>query len=344
MKFDPDRPSILVLFNASDRLVKGEPRDMLAEQGVIACAQAVAEALSAAGYRVESIPLRGDLEPTLAPFPPTEWAIFNLAEGLEGRLFEEARLAWALEAMGYRFTGSGGDALLLASHKARAKKALAKRGIATPPWRVFRGPDEVGTALPAELSFPVMVKPVAEGGSIGIDAASVVESLAALGERVAYIAERYRQMALAEAFIAGRELNIALWGEPPEALPLAEVDFTRISDPHHRIVSYAAKWETESLEYRQTPILCPAKVPAELAASLKWIAQAAWGAIGCRGYARVDIRLSPEGTPFVLEVNPNPDLSPDAGFANAARAAGFSYQDTVVRILELALKEAPDRD
>jgi D-alanine-D-alanine ligase len=339
MKSEQEPPGVVVLYNASENLIKGEPRDMLAEQGVVVCAQAVADSLRRAGYRVVQLPIHTDVELALAPYPPTRWAVFNLGEGLDGRLFEEARIAWALDAMGYRFTGSGGDALARSGHKVQAKALLAASGVDTPPWWLFRHPDEV-EAVAADLSFPLIVKPVAEDASIGVGPEAVVHTGRALRERVAYVVERYRQVALAEVFVAGREFNIALWGDPPEVLPLAEIDFSAFADPYARIVSFEAKWEVESFEYRHTPVFCPALVDTDLAIRITDAAQRAWTAIGCQGYARVDMRVSDEGIPYVLEVNCNPDISPDAGFYRAAREAGHSYEDMVVQILELAWRES----
>jgi D-alanine-D-alanine ligase len=346
MNIEQGPPGVVVLYNASGQLIKGEPQDMLAEQDVIACAQAVADALQTAGYQVVQVPIHTDVELTLAPYPPTRWVVFNLGEGLEGRLFEEARIAWALEAMGYRFTGSRGDVLALSTHKAQAKALLAASGVATPSWQLFRHPDEVDVVNAAALPFPLIVKPVAEDASIGVGPDAVVRTAWALRERVAYVVERYRQAAVAEAFVAGREFTVALWGDPPEALPLAEVDFNAFADPYARIVSFAAKWEESSFEYHHTPVLCPAPVDPALGAHIEATARRAWSAIGCLGYARVDIRVSDEEIPYVVEVNCNPDLAPDAGFYRAARAAGYDYEDMVVRILKLALRQqyAYDRD
>lgn len=342
---DPVRqpPGILVLYNASQELIKGDPRDLLAEQGVIACAQAVADALRDRGYRVAQVPLYGDVETTLAPYPPTEWTVFNLAEGLSGRLFEEARIAWALEAMGYCITGSGGYAIAQSGHKAQAKRLLAARYVDTPAWWILRHPDEV-EPLGDQLSFPLIVKPVAEDASIGVGPEAVVHTARALRQRVAYIVDHYRQVALAEAFVVGREFNVSVWGEPPQVLPLAEIDFCAFSDPYERIVSYAAKWEEDSFEYHNTPVLCPAPVEPEVGERIIAAALRAWEAMGCQGYARVDMRLSGDGIPYVVEVNCNPDLSPDAGFYRAARTAGFTYADMAVRILEIAWRQFDARD
>jgi D-alanine-D-alanine ligase len=167
-----------------------------------------------------------------------------------------------------------------------------------------------------------------------------VHTTQALRQRVAYVVERYRQTALAEVFVAGREFNISLWGDPPQVLPLAEIDFSDFMDPYARIVSFAAKWEIESFEYHHTPVLCPAPVNPDLGARIADTAWRAWAAIGCRGYARVDMRISDEGVPYVVEVNCNPDLSPDAGFYRAARAAGYSYEDMVAHILEIARRQS----
>ena len=335
MEIRREPSGVVVLYNASDRLIKGEPRDLLAERGVIECAQAVTGALQAAGLSVAQVPIHSDVESALAPYPPTQWVVFNLGEGMEGRLFEEARIAWALEAMGYCFTGSGGQALVLSTHKGWAKTLLAASGVDTPPWWLWRHADEVDM-LAADLPFPLIVKPVAEDGSIGLGPEAVVHTVPDLRERVAYIVERYRQAALAEVFVAGREFNIALWGDPPDVLPLAEIDFSAFADPYTSIVSFAAKWEAGSFEYQHTPVLCPAPVDAALAQRIADRARRAWSAIGCQGYARIDMRLGDDSIPHVVEVNCNPDLSPAAGFYQAARAAGHSYQDMVVHILEHA--------
>ncbi len=346
MDAEDEPPGVAVLYNVSQCLVKGEPQDLLAEQGVIACAQAVSDALRATGYRVVQIPINIDLELTLVPYRPTDWVVFNLGEGLEGRLFEEARMAWALEAMGYRFTGARGDALALSGHKARAKALLEANGVATPPWWVFRHPDEVNRDVGELLPFPLIVKPVAEDSSLGVGPDAVVFTARALRDRVAYVIDCYRQAAMAEVFVVGREFNVALWGDPPEVLPLAEVDFSAFTDPYTRIVSFAAKWDANSFEYHCTPTLCPAPVEPDLGTRIVVTARQAWAAIGCQGYARVDMRVSAEGIPYVVEVNCNPDLSPDAGFYRIAQATGYSYEAMVVHILELALEQLNtyDRD
>lgn len=322
---------VVVLYNKSSTLIIGEPRDMLAEQAVVACARAAAEAL-AGRFEVRSVPIRADVEVALRDYRPGEWAVFNLGEGVQGRLFEEARIAWALEAMGYRMTGSPGPALARSIHKAHAKELFERHNIPTPPWRLYRDVSQVQD----ELDFPLIAKPVAEDGSLGIGTEAVVHDLAALRERVDHIATVYRQGVLVERFIAGREFNVSIWGDPPEVLPLAEIDFHDFADPYERIVSFEAKWDEASFAYHHTPVLCPAAVSPLLERRIREAALAAWHVIGCHGYARVDMRVDEREQPYVVEVNCNPDLSPEAGFFQAVRRTGTDYAGMICRIAEMA--------
>lgn len=325
---------VIVLYNQTDYLIKGEQRDLKADQGVIVCARAVADALTSAGLEVRSVPITGDVEQALAPYSPTEWVIFNLGEGLAGKLFEEVRIAWALEVMGYRFTGADAMALALTTHKARAKRALRRMGVPTPDWRLFTNPRQVTEEALSGLPFPLIVKPVAEDASLGISELSVVQSVEALRDQVHLLVERYRQAALVEQFVDGREFNISIWDDPPTVLPLAEVRFPAAKSLNERIVSFAAKWEEESIPYQNTPVTCPAEVSPVLAESITQTALDAWRALGCNGYGRVDMRIDQNGAPYVLEVNCNPDISPDAGFFRSASRAGYSYQEMVLHILQ----------
>jgi D-alanine-D-alanine ligase len=336
----PDRAPlpVLVLYNQTEQLLKGEPGDLVADQGVIACAQAVEAALTEGGIGVTPLPFGGDVEQALRPFSPTQWLVFNLAEGLDGKLFEEVRIAWALEVMGYRFTGGDAPALALTTHKARAKACLRRAGVPTPDWRLFSDPEQVTRDALGGLGFPLIVKPVAEDASLGIRDGAVVRTLQALRQRVALLVERYRQAALVEAFVDGREFNIAIWGDPPKLLPLAEINFDARMQPDERIVSFAAKWEPESFAYSGTPATCPAQVDGALAERIRLVALDAWRTLQCNGYGRVDLRVDAQGTPLVLEVNCNPDISPDAGFFRSAKAGGYDYRQMVEHMVEMATK------
>lgn len=325
---------ILVLYNQVDTIAKGEARDLVSAQGVALAAEAVEQALRPK-HEVVCLAISFDLAEALINYDPGLWVVFNLLEGLGDRADLEAEAAAILARLGYRYTGSPPETLALCLNKAQTKRVLESKGIPTPAYQICK---DRGNRLTVPL--PAMVKPVAEDASLGIDDGAVVTTYEQLRQRVSYILDTYQEPALVEEFIDGREFNIGLWGNgQPRCLPLAEIDYSGITDPLRRICSYAAKWEPEREEYHLTPVTCPAKVEGRLAKRIRSVAIAAYETLGCRGYARVDMRVR-DGQPFVLEVNPNPDISPDAGFARAALAAGYSYQEMVERIADLATRKA----
>ncbi|NLE77628.1 MAG: D-alanine--D-alanine ligase, partial [Chloroflexi bacterium] len=236
-----------------------------------------------------------------------------------------------------RFTGADAEALGRTTHKAVAKRLLRAGGVPTPEWGLCRDPARA-SALGGRLGFPLMVKPVAEDGSLGVAASAVVRDASELEERVVYVLERYGQLALVERFVVGREINVSLWDATPRVLPPSEVEFLGFADPLDCILSFAAKWQPESHAFGHTPVVCPARVSPALTQRLQATALRAWELVGGRGYGRVDLRVADDGTPYVLEVNCNPDLSPEAGFFRAAAAAGYGYTDMITTILRLALE------
>jgi len=334
-----DQP-VVVLYNKTDELIKGESSDLIADEGVVYCAKSVINALESQGFQVVDLPYDRDIELVLANFPPDQYTIFNLGEGLAGKILEEARIAWALEVMGYTFTGNSGAAIAKTTNKAYTKSLLVQAGLKTPDWWVFSNAEEVEAMQLKEISFPLIVKPIAEDGSIGLNGSAVVHNLDELQERVSYIVEQYRQAALAEQFIVGRELNVALLGNPPQVLPIAEIDFSEFSDPYEQIVTFDAKWNEDSFEYHNTPSICPANLPPSLAGSIQKIALNAWNVLGCSGYARVDLRLDENNIPYIVEVNCNPDISPHAGFHTTARVAGYTYKTMINQILKHAWRRS----
>ncbi len=321
---------VLILYNDVQSVDKGEAKDLVSAQGVALAARAVEEALRP-NHEVACVPVPFDPLEVLAEYDATEWVAFNLLEGLGSRADLEPEAVAILERLGYRHTGSSPETMALCLNKARTKRLLTSLGIPTPSFQLC---DDANVEF--HVPLPAIVKPVAEDASLGIDDGAVVTTVEELRRRVEYVVRTYREPALVEEFVEGREFNVALWGNgTAECLPLAEIDYSSFPDPLRRICSYAAKWEPEREEYHNTPVTCPADVASPLAERIRGVAIAAYEAAGCRGYARVDMRER-GGQPYVLEINPNPDISPDAGFARAALAGGYPYPQMVEKILELA--------
>jgi D-alanine-D-alanine ligase len=258
--------------------------------------------------------------------------VFNLVESVagSGRLIHLAPAA--LEEVGVPYTGASLSALFLTSNKLAAKRLLSLAGLPTPPWQ--EGDQPQG----GSWSGPWIVKSVWEHASIGMDDGAVVRTLAAAAQRVHGSPDWF-----AEAYIEGREINLALLGgaDGPLVLPAAEIRFDRYPRGKPQIVGYAAKWDQGSFEYRHTPrVFLDPKREDALLARLHQLALACWGLFGLQGYARVDFRLDEAGRPWVLEVNANPCLSPDAGLAAAAARAGIPYPELVGRIAAGGLRRA----
>jgi D-alanine-D-alanine ligase len=261
--------------------------------------------------------------------------VFNLCEEFFGQTRLEMNIAALLELLDLPFTGSSAFVLGLSQDKGKTKAILAHHNIPTPFYRVWEpGKDELLTGL----SFPLMVKPLYEDASLGIDNGAFVQDEKALREQVQKIYQQYGQSVLVEEFIDGRELNVSVLGnEDPQVLPISEIDFSSMPPELPKICGYAAKWDKDSKEYCHTVPRCPAVLSPEIEKEVLQVSLQTYRIMECRDYARVDIRLSPKGIPYVLEVNANPDISPDAGLIRSAKAAGFSYADLIGRIVEIAL-------
>jgi len=293
-------------------------------------AQAIASALRELDFEPETLATGLDLaflERTLHELAPA--VVVNLVESLEGRGRLVHLVPALLESLGLPFTGCSARALTLSSDKPLAKRLLAAAGVRTP-----------ATFAPGARSGRWIVKSVWEHASLGLDDGAIVAAASA-----AQTIERRRAEHggdwFAEEFVPGRELNVALLAERsgPRALPVAEIRFDTFPADKPRIVGYAAKWDTDSFEYRNTPRSFD--VEPELAASLRRVALDCWALFRLDGYARVDFRVDERGTPWVLEVNANPCFSPDAGFAAALAEAGIGYEAAIARLIDDALERAP---
>ena len=314
-------------------ILYGEPLENAGkdEQDTLTQVEAIGEALRQAGQRVTPVALSLNLRQAadrLRELAPD--AVFNLVESVAG----QGRLIYfgtaLLDALKLPYTGARTEAMFLTSNKLVAKEYLRAAQIPTPEW--FRLQDAQDDRRIPRRRY--IVKSVWEHASIGLSQASVIETDQAADLRQAL--ERLQADSggegFAEAFIDGREFNLSLLAG--DALPPAEIAFDGFPADKLKIVDYRAKWDEESFEYIHTVrrFDFPAQDGA-LLAELRRVAAQCWNAFGLRGYARVDFRVDAENRPFVLEVNANPCLSPDAGFAAAAARAGLSYLQVVERIL-----------
>jgi D-alanine-D-alanine ligase len=300
----------------------------------------VAAALHELGHHAETMPvgldLRG-LRERLASRPPT--VVFNLVEsaGGTGRLIHLAPSV--VEASGVAMTGCPADAVFVTSGKLLSKRVLLLAGVDTPAWATAAEIDR-GHAV---LGGAMIVKSVWEHASVGLDEGSVVPAGSA-PNRLREVLNAARRAHggdwFAEAFIDGREFNIALLDRgdgTPQVLPPAEIVFEGYAADKPRVVGYRAKWDEGSYEYQHTPRRFDfGAEDAGLLARLGEIAQTCWGVFGLRGHARVDFRVDSHGRAWVLEVNTNPCLSADAGFMAAAAMAGLTQRDVVGRLLAAA--------
>jgi len=293
----------------------------------------VARALMAKGHDVLMVGVAEELEPVLerlAKFEPK--IVFNGCEAFRGHARHEYGLAAVLEMHGYRYTGSSPTALLVARNKSLTKKILAYHGFA----ECHQGEKPV---RPSELRFPLIVKPLLEDASVGIAQASVVENDEDLAERVKFIHEKFRQAAIVEELIEGRELYVGLVGnEKVQLLPIIEMTFGEADDGEHRIATYKAKWDEEYRKRKKIKNVFAKGLSDELTAKIGDICTSAFHALWLQDYGRVDLRLTHDDEVYVLEVNPNPFVAFEHEMANAAEKAGMGYDDFIQRIVDEALE------
>ncbi|MFO7534158.1 MAG: GNAT family N-acetyltransferase [Kiritimatiellia bacterium] len=325
------KESVLLLYNAPQS-------DAESERGILYEVAAVEAALEHLHVPFVKAGLQAltDLPALLISCPAR--VVINLVEGFPNRPEDANLVPGVCRAFGRSVTGNDLGALELALDKNVAKAVLVAAGVPVPAGGVVAP----GRVL-SEASFPAgtyIVKPLRSDGSEGIDARSVVAwpgpELTAAVRRVH---DQFGQPALVETFCGTREFNVSLLQVADElrCMPVAEIAFKGFGPDRPRIVGYEAKWRPDSFEFTNTTRVLPAEVTAEQAERLCECARAAWQALGCRDYARVDLRMDEAGELTVIEVNPNPDVSPDAGFAMALKAGGVAYCDFVEILLNNAL-------
>jgi D-alanine-D-alanine ligase len=313
-----------------------EPGDVGSEasRDVLDQVWAVEQSLCRLGHPAMRIPFTRDL----GAFARTveeqgiHWA-FNLCETVD----EDPRLAGhpaaVMDLLGISYTGSPALGLALGTDKLLSKHLLTAQGIPTPAYAVY---DGGASPRLRSLRFPVILKPRFEDASIGIDQDSVVADERALFRKLSEFHDRFGPLIL-EEFVSGREFNVSLFGYPsPRVMPIAEISFEEFPKELYPIVGYRAKWDKTSMEYHHTPRTFPTDLPEPLRREIRDTAMRCFRCFGLRDYARVDIRVSSGGVAHVLEMNPNPCITPDAGFPAALDEGGIRYDEMVSELLGFA--------
>ncbi len=322
-----------IAYNAYDPLT-GQKVERASEESVEQMAKEVLAAVTELGYTAFILPLHKSFMSFLNRLKVLNAdVVINLCEAFAGHPQLESNVAAALELLGVAFTGNDSRTLALCLNKFKTKAVLKSCGLPTAPAKLV---DSAETKI--DMPFPVIVKPNREDASLGIDPESVVFDQESLQKQVQKILEIYDQPVLVEAFIDGREFNVAVLDDGhPQALPVSEIDFTNMPEGHARILCYRAKWLPDDILYEKTPPVCPASIDDGLKTKLQEASVAAFQAVEGRDYARVDFRMDKKGKIYVLEVNPNPDISLNAGYARALAAAGIEYKAFWQKMIDKAL-------
>jgi D-alanine-D-alanine ligase len=332
------RPRIVVIYNRDFEGAEADPENK-AREDVKDVAQDVLRILGANGFESGELGITNDIPAALSALGDMKpHAVFNLCESIHGDNRFESLMPLLMDLSNIAYTGSCPFGLSLALRKEKVKDIL--RGSGVP---VARGGlvTSVEDCARLEIGFPAIVKPAREDASVGICRDSVTHNRTTLEQRVAYVLENYRQPALVEEFIEGREIYVSILecvDAEPMVFPFFEIDFSDMPSDRPNIVSFEGKWVEDSVEYKGTrPVRCEG-LSTELHATMASTALKAFRAVGLRDYGRIDFRLSLAGVPYAIDVNPNCDLSDLAGgYSRAAKAAGLSYKELILRIVTLAL-------
>jgi D-alanine-D-alanine ligase len=338
------KPRVVVIYNRDFEGADADPENK-AREDIKDIAEHVIAILESKGCSAVGLGVTEDVCAALSALREMRPdVVFNLCESIGGDNRFEPLLPMLMDREGFSYTGSGPLSLTLALHKNKAKEILRARGISTPEAVCLTTADLSAVTMP----FPLIVKPSREDASVGINRESVVWTRETLEQRVSYVLTRYSQPVLVERYIEGREIYVSMLGNvsgKPQVFPFYEIDFSEMPADRPKIVSFEGKWVESSEEYLGTkPVRCQNLSP-ELEARITATALTAFEALELRDYARVDIRLAEDGIPYVIDVNPNCDLSDVAGgFSKAAKAAGLSYEQVITHIVELAFARRPNAD
>lgn len=327
---------ILILFNIAKELKKGKPSDLDCEQEIGIIVPLVSEMLRGKGYQVSTLETTYDLWEDLKLYKKRTDLVLNLAEGFGGTNASEPLVPAMLEALEIPFTGASSRSMHFTMDKEKTKLVLASHGVPVVPHQLIRSDKEV---IRDDLRFPLIVKPVREEASVGIYADNVVTSKGELDRKVRETLDLYRQPALVEKFIAGREISVGIVGNDPNlhVFPPLEFLFMGATSPLEQIRSYEYKWGGKKEQ------MIRAVLPESLVTRLRRYTEIAFHETECRDYARMDYRVDEKNNPYLLEVNYNPGIGPNThGLNNTltmmASFEGIEFEDFVEMIIRSSAK------
>ena len=331
VKCSPENLPVLFLYNVNPDWDSSDRFSVLESN------EKMCSALKNAGHPVIPVQISdNNIKEVLTHYSPKEVIVFNQCECIPGIPHSEHEVVKIIESMGFIYTGSTADVLMLAENKFEAKQILESRNISTPAWKIYNEPEINGWDI-----FPAIVKTACEHCSISLNHESVVMNNRELESRVKYILKNYNQPALVEDFIDGREFHVPICGNGTlKMLPPVEMDFSAFNDVHDRLCTYDSKFDPDSLHYKKIEGLIPAPLSDTALKSLEEICLDAYCAIGCRDYARMDVRER-DGKFFILDVNPNADLDSEASIACSAEHSGLTYSKMMTYFVKLAARRHP---
>jgi D-alanine-D-alanine ligase len=329
--FSPAEVNVLLLYDFNPQWTSKEKDE------VVEAHSRLSDALSSAGFSIDPLPVVDQYFPErLSSYDSRDCVLFNWCDGIPGLHHSEYLVVRKLEQLGFVFTGSGSATLALSYDKHRVKEILDRNGVPTPRWRLYDSSKSNGWH-----EFPAIVKPAVGHCSEWLTSESVAMNEKELHDRISYLVNHVGLPALVEDFIDGREFHVSLWGNGRVSmLPPAEMDFSAFSDVHDRLCTYDAKFIPGSVHYQNIHTVIPSSLNDAELVELERVCMAAYKAIGCRDYGRIDLRLR-DGVFYVLDINPNPDISEDASMASAAEHAGYSYGEMAEHLIKLASKRHP---
>jgi len=326
-----------IAFNLKKKVLKHERQDKYAEFDDIDTIDAISKAIESANY--ETILLEADQDFFERVKTSNVDFVFNISEGISGES-RESHVPAILEMLNIPYSGSGVLTQAITLNKSRKKEILNYYNIPTPKFQIFRSSRQ---KLNPELKFPLIVKPDAEGSSVGITNNSLVFDLSSLKKQVSHVIKTYSQNALVEEYCNGREFTVGILGNNGKVrvLPIVEINFDHLPDNLYKFESYESKWIYDNPQNPHDPLVCPANLNHRLKSQLEKCARTTFSNLGCVDFCRIDMRLDSNGVPNVIDVNAIPGLMPDpksnSRFTRACYAAGMSYNEMILEILNAAL-------